>query len=382
MRFRLTLLVVAIVIALAGFLPGQPIPPPVKKPAGVDGDPAFMQASTARVWRPDHRRSEGGHFVYFRARQSMWGKDRKIDFKKPAAMKAIQLPIDWARNLVFPMYLNDQLGDCYYAAGCHADNTWTGNSAVKSEFSLSAIRARYLTLSGGDNGLTDDDMQGEMLSRYLADLPAARIVSWANLSPVDSDAMQNAILNYGNVLFTLAVPISWINNSSTGAVWDAVNWRRNNNGHAVLINGVRENGDYRVQTWGSYVWLTQAGAKVCEPGAWVGFSTRWVGVSGYAPNGRHIRELAASWQLETGKTIPESVLSQYPPPVPGPPPPIPPIPPSPPTPPSPPPPPGPVGRITWTIGGNAAEYELFPVGTWARFAALRDLVYGFDPVSP
>lgn len=333
-------------------------------------------ATTARAWRQASRVVDGGHFVYFMDREKMRGKDRAIHFKVDHEKKhAITLPIDWAKNIDFPMDLNDQLGDCYYAAGCHTDNTYAGNTGPPSVFSLSAIRSRYLTLSGGDNGLNDSDMQAEMMNRYLADVPAAKILSWANVDPTDAMATQLAIQKYGVVLFTFCVAPNWINSSDTGTVWDASSYRNNNNGHAVIFNGVDAKGNYKLQTWGTYVWITPAAVKVCQPGAWVAFSSRWFDPkTGYAPNGSHIVELAKQWTIDTGKTIDPAVISSFPPPGVTPPP--------PPTPPGPiPPTPGPVGMdtITLNIGGQTSQYELFPLGTRSKFAELQKIIGNMAP---
>lgn len=293
--------------AFSGAQPGKvPDPPPILK---------GPTASTARVWRPVANMVDGGHFVYFMDRQKMKSPDSdKIHFKVPQGFRAATPPTDWVKSFDFPMYLNNQYGDCYYAAGCHSDNLWTANASVKSEFSLAAIKTRYFSLSGGDNGLMDSDMQGEMMNRYLADVTQAKIVSWANIDSTNAEASQAAIAKYGCVVFTFAVASNWINNSGTGSIWDASTYRNNNNGHAVVLGGCDSRGYYKLLTWGSYVWLTPAGLKVCDPGAWVAFTPRWFNSAGYAPNGTHIVDLAKSWKEDTGKTIAQSVIDAFPPP--------------------------------------------------------------------
>lgn len=293
----------------------RPMPEVEKKVEAANaGEP---KATTVRVWRATAPTE--GHFCFFMDRKSMWGADKTVHFKlEEGKFKAVTLPIDWAKSFSFPTYLNDQYGDCYYAAGCHADNTWTANASTKSDFLLSSIKTRYFKLSGGDNGLNDSDMQGEMLNHGLgvtAEEVKAKIVSWANVDSNDANAMQSAIQKYGLVMFTFAVANNWINNSSTGSVWDSSTFRANNNGHAVLFNGVDTAGKYKLLTWGTYVWITPAGVKVCDPGAWVAFSTRWFNSAGYAPNGTHIVDLAKQWKTDTGKTIPDSVVNSFPAPV-------------------------------------------------------------------
>ncbi len=327
-------------------------------------------ASTNRVWRPTVSHPDGGHFARFipisKIRKPADTKGEKLvkaDFSKFKA----SLPIDWAKSFDFPMDLNDTYGDCYYAAGCHADNTWTANAGTQSFFALSAIKSRYFALSGGDNGLNDSDMQGEMMNRYLADVAQAKIVSWADIDTTNPDSAQAAIYNFGCVLFTFAVPNNWINNSNTGAVWDTGS-PNPNNGHAVIWNGVKEDGSYRLQTWGTYVWITQRGVRSCDPGGWVAFSTRWFNNKGYAPNGKHITELAQVWKSSTGKTIAQSVIDAFPP-----------VGPTPPGPGPLPPGPGPVGVLGSgkLADGTAFDMvpqgsEVFPKGTRAFLKSLLE----------
>jgi hypothetical protein len=72
----------------------------------------------------------------------------------------------------------------------------------------------------------------------------------------------------------------------------------------VWWNGVNTSGNYHAETWGSYAWITPAGAKDCDPGGFVVFSSRWFNSSGMAPNGYSYGQLAAFWQQMGGKTLP------------------------------------------------------------------------------
>lgn len=354
---------VAATLAIAMAYPqGQvPLPPPIQPPA--------MKATTTRVFRPTPWTSSVGHFVHFRPRDNLWGKgDRTVTFHaKPAAFAKAAGEIDWIKNYSFPMDLNDQLGDCYYAAACHGDNLWTANIGNESFFSLAAIRNRYFFLSGGDNGLNDEDIQNEWKKRYLADIAAAKIANFAYIDPNDAASMQAALQRYGCVLFTFAVSPSWISNSRQGSIWDAASFVSNDNGHAVAFGGFNSLGNYKLLTWGVWLWMTPDAVRISRPGAWVSFSTRWFAASGYAPNGQHIRALAEQWRRDTGQTIDLAIIGQFPPPVDPPPPSPPPPPPS--------PPPAPARNVVqWTVGGISQTWELVPVGTLDLLRKLADSV--------
>jgi hypothetical protein len=226
----------------------------------------------------------------------------------------VTLPVDWTKNwsLQFPIDLNDQLGDCMYAAGCHIDNAWTGNVGTESSFDLTAMKKCYEQLSGGDNGLDEGSLvQG--WQKGLCNVAAANIIDHLDIDTTNVQLMQTGIYLFGGVLFMLAVPDSWISNfnSSGGSVWDAPAKADERNGHGVALVGVDANGRYRLLTWGSFAWLTTAGLKVCDPSGFIPFSLRWFNAQGYAPNGLHYTELAPLWVAMGGDPLPPST---FPPP--------------------------------------------------------------------
>lgn len=225
----------------------------------------------------------------------------------------VKLPIDWAGNLKFPMHGNDVYGDCYAAAAHHADETYTGNLGSEFIYKDADIIAWYTRLSGGDNGLDDRTVQSAWMTQGLAKNPDAKILDYLYIHVHDANAMQVALQNCMVVMFTLGVPDKWLN-TNNGDVWDAPAVANNNNGHAVMLNGVDMQGRYKTQTWGSIRWMTQAGVNSCNADAWVLFTTRAFSKStGRAPNGLHISTAAALWKSVGGKTIPQSVISQFPP---------------------------------------------------------------------
>lgn len=338
--------------------------------------PKEKTATTTRVWRPN--KVGDGHFVHFipRAKMIRAGGVRIFDCSTIPDFKAPTLPIDWAKSTPFLMYGNDRYGDCYYAAICHADNTFTGANGPVSVFNLQSIINRYLSLSGGDNGLSDGDVIPEWKNRGLADVPDAKIVDMMYLTITDPVTVQTAMANFGPIMFTFSVPNAWINNSNTGDLWDAPATANPNNGHAVIFNGVDVGGKYKLQTWGTYVWITAAGVRVCEPDGWVTFSKRWFSPKGYAPNGKHITELATLWTQAGGKAIAADVINSFPPPGDVPPDPG----------PGPDPVPGSGSRVILSGKDLPGTYQLIgpgqevvPKGTRAKIAELSKMLGGSVP---
>jgi hypothetical protein len=230
------------------------------------------------------------------------------------------LPVDWTKNntLSFPYDGNDQYGDCMYAAACHGDNTFTGNVGTESVFDQSTLIKDYLALSGGDNGLDENMIVGEW-KKGLCSTPAACIFDSVDIDPINASLMQAAIYLFGGVQFQLSVPSRWINNFATGAVWDAPAAPDPMNGHGICFNGVDATGRYKLQTWGTWGWITPAGVADCDPSAFAVASLRWFNAQGYAPNGLHYTQLAPLWVQLGGNPWPASPFpSPTPPSPPGP----------------------------------------------------------------
>jgi hypothetical protein len=223
--------------------------------------------------------------------------------KPPQGLPAPKLPIDWAKNFSFPIDGNDIYGDCMLAAAEHADNTFTANNGAESNFSESLTVSYYLSLSGGNNGLNDGQIIGAW-QKGLPGIPEAKILEALDIDTTDAALVQSAIYLFGGVFFTLNIPDNWYNNFTTGGVWDAPAKADTNNGHGVWWNGVNAQGQYHLQTWGTYGWITPAGVADCDPGGFVVFSLRWFDKNGKAPNGYTYDQLAALWQQMGGSKLP------------------------------------------------------------------------------
>jgi hypothetical protein len=261
-------------------------------------------ATTKRVWVPD-----GSFFAHFQDPKSLKKAIGAKRFK--AAYPAVTLPVDWTMNntLSFPIDGNDHYGDCMYAAACHGDNTFTGNNGAESSFDLDVIIQDYLALSGGDNGLTETQIVGEW-KRGLANTPAAIIYDSLDIDPTDTSAMQAAIYLFGGVQYMLDVPDAWITafQSAGGFTWGTPATPDSANGHGIWLNGVDDDGNYELQTWGSWGWLTPDAVAVPELslGAFTVFSPRWFNSAGVAPNGRTYDELAQLWVQCGGSPVPSA----------------------------------------------------------------------------
>lgn len=229
----------------------------------------------------------------------------KRSFGMRGQLPTVTLPIDWAKSLSFPILGNDRVGDCVYAAACHADQTFTGNNGSEDSFDEKTVISYYEKLSGGDNGLSEGDIIPEW-EKGLCGNPKAAILDAVDFDPTNDDLANLIVQSFGGFIFMLDVPNKWISefDGSGNTVWNAPASANPNNGHGVWINGVGTNSWKKVQTWGSSAWLTPEGLKVCDPSAFAVFSLDWFNSSGVAPNGQSYDQLSALWTELGGKTLP------------------------------------------------------------------------------
>ena len=212
------------------------------------------------------------------------------------------LPVDWAKKFDFPLYANEVYGDCLYAAAEHGDNTFTANNGAQSSFNDDDTVRSYLALSPDNHGLNAGQIIGAW-KNGLNGSSVVRIMDAISIDPNNATLMQRAVWLFGGVFFIFKVPDAWLH-IGAGGVWDAPAEPDPKSGHGVWINGVDVDGRYRLQTWGSWRWLTPAGVAACDPSAFVVFSQRWFDSNGKAPNGLTYEQLASLWTSMGGRQLP------------------------------------------------------------------------------
>lgn len=266
-------------------------------------------------------------FAYFKDRQEMrvghpTHRYRDYDgYHKVALPSPPPLPYDWTKgnSLAFPMDDNggpQGVGDCFVAAAEHQDNAWTGNIGTQSVFQDAATLAWYTKLSGGDNGLNEQ----QIVSGWKAGLPgiaAATILDVLDIDPTNASLLQSGMWYWEGVQFQLAMPEAWANNFQTGYICTSGHGIAADqaNGHAVYMSGILANGNVEFETWDTYGYFTAAGIALCDPSAFVCFSTRQFNSQGYDAKNRHISVMAPLWVQCGGNNVVLKAVSLYPPPV-------------------------------------------------------------------
>ncbi len=236
------------------------------------------------------------------------------------------------RSIKYPILGNNQYGDCYYADMCHCVQTFTGNgSGMPVAFDVNAVTARYKQLSGGDNGLGDDQVFPEWKGGIVGPSGPHKILDDMTVHPDDDAAIRLGMWLFCGCSYTASLLNTWLQNPQPGQVWDADGRPDPSAGHAMHLSGYDQT-YYYDETWSldPAIKLTPAGLKASDPEITVQFSLEMFNSQGIAPhNGMSYVQLATLWVQLGGASLPPSPF----PPAPLPPPPVPPLPPVP-TPPS------------------------------------------------
>lgn len=170
----------------------------------------------------------------------------------------------------------DPLGDCYYEAGIHGSSNWTGNSGTEFIADPNAVAARYLALSGGDNGLSDSDMMPEWLSGIVGPDGPRKILDWMVVSAAPgTEQWRQLMWMFGGFIWTCSLCEEWLDDDSAGAVWDA-GTPDPDAGHAMFETGRHgATGLTDTRTWGITppIQVTDAGYESADSEFIVLFST-------------------------------------------------------------------------------------------------------------
>lgn len=280
------------------------------------------------------------HFVHRDMMRSPFPLRRFAAPKQKNIVPVTTLPVDSTGNAAVscPMYGNDQWGDCGEAMAAHADNilTFRQGNGVQSVFEDAALIAQYKQVSGGDNGLDEQEVVDQIWKVGIAGNDKAIIIDALDIDPTNIPLLHYAIDQFYTVEFAWSVPDAFVNGFATGTVWPNAMIPNPANGHYVALadvggpqtfsllsdvagpddfaGGVNLNGFKRLWTWGGWCWVSDAFIASVQPQAFVAFSPRQFDpATGLDSKGRHIVTQAGKWQQCAGNTIPLGVINSFPP---------------------------------------------------------------------
>lgn len=223
--------------------------------------------------------------------------------------------IDYS-NLVdtWPMYLNDQLGDCTAADAGHGVELWTrygqGQAVTVSDDKITSFYSGSTGYVPGDPSTDQGGNLQDVCSYFQkTGLDGHRIVAFFEVNPADATELRTALYLFGGVSVGLDFPAFAMDQFNAGQPWDVS--RQNaqiEGGHDVLLVGMTKGGNYKVITWGAVQEVTPAFWKKYMCGsdgeAWARVSEEWINATGAIPAGLDVASANAAYQQLTGKPGP------------------------------------------------------------------------------
>lgn len=203
----------------------------------------------------------------------------------------------------WPMYLNNEIGDCTAAAALHAIGAWTeyvrGSEAVfTDEVALRAYEA-YAGYVPGDPATDHGAVISDVMSYWHnTGFGGHKISAYAQLKSINWVSLSQALQLFGSVYLGIQVPESAEQQFAAGEPWEYVKGSPVIGGHAIVLQrldiGVR--GDYTVITWGKAQRMTLEFARTYVEEAWVALSPDWLNAQNGTITGLDIDQLTTDMQ--------------------------------------------------------------------------------------
>jgi hypothetical protein len=204
----------------------------------------------------------------------------------------------------WPMYLNDQLGDCTCAGMGHCVGAWSQyESGTEAVFSDSAIESLYSAVSGYVPGEPDTD-NGALLQTVLQYMQQTgvtdeagklhKVQAYAQLKEMSFKDLNQALQVFGTVYLGVNLPQSAEDQFSQG-LWTYVKGSPIIGGHCIVLQQIanRPVGDYTIISWGATVNATKEWMSTYLEEAWVPLSPDWLNAQGDTITGLDVEQLTA-----------------------------------------------------------------------------------------
>lgn len=220
--------------------------------------------------------------------------------------------IDWmSRVREWPMYANDRIGDCVWAAIGHQVQAFTtyGRGSTITIYEGDIVKA-YSAVTGYDPRDPSSD-QGtvvqEALNYWLKEgVGEHKILAFAEVDHRNRDEVETAVHIFGNLHVGINFPASAMDQFNMNEDWDAVTVDGGPlGGHAIMTGGYdRDAGLYDDVSWGRDVRMTQQFWDRYVDEAWVVISPEWLDASGHTPEGVDLHGLGEEYARLTDQPNP------------------------------------------------------------------------------
>lgn len=249
-----------------------------------------------------------GSFKHLRLGRSPARRDPRTlelaNYIDVSALPPIPSAQDWSGAVSsWPMYGNDELGDCTVAALGHMIECWSYNSGTPKMPTVSVIERAYWETgdpsraTGRPGGLTDTGrVELDVLNYWRkTGVNRDRILAYASVNPRNAALVRAAVYLFGGVYIGLGLPVT----AQTQHVWSVVGDGRTGSsapgswgGHAVNVVGYDANG-LKLVTWGAPLEMTWGFNGAYTEEMYAIIDPDWYGRKGQTPSGFNEAQLLA-----------------------------------------------------------------------------------------
>lgn len=200
----------------------------------------------------------------------------KLRFASIAAqLDAPPAAADWLTGVTdWPMYGNDQYGDCVEAEmGHHVEQITRFGQGTATEVAALDVLHAYSAITGFDPMKPATD-QGTVIEDALSwwrkgqGLAGHAIVAYAAVDVSNPTEIKQAIQLFGGLSIGFNFPSTAMNQFDTGKPWDVVKHASIEGGHCVLVGGYDAT-YFDCVTWGAVQKMTPAFWRTYVDEAWV-----------------------------------------------------------------------------------------------------------------
>ncbi len=215
----------------------------------------------------------------------------------------------WLKIRDWPMYLNDQIGDCVFAAAGHMIQQWTTYDASPVVLPDAVILEAYQKVSGFDPNDPSTDVGAALLPalKYWRKTGYAghKVMAYVSVNPKNRQEVMQAVYLFGNLYAGVQLPLSV---QDATDVWEVPSYGPNGDGSPASWGGhcvpiIAYNTDtipgLKVVTWGTTVNMTWNFVNAYVDELWAVLSLDWTGPDGEAPSGFDLAQLQADLRLLT-----------------------------------------------------------------------------------
>lgn len=216
--------------------------------------------------------------------------------------------VDYASKVAsWPMYYNDQLGDCTCAGYGHALQAWTAYAGQEITLPGAPILKMYEVVGGYVPGDPDTDngcvMQSVLEYVEKEGVSGHEILAFAELKNIS--ALKTVLNLFGTVYIGVNLPESALTQFDNEQPWTVVRDSPVAGGHCVVIQKYDTQTDpIEVVTWGATQRVSAQWAEDYIEEAWVIITKDWFEANGDTVTGLDLAALGADYASITGRKNP------------------------------------------------------------------------------